>query len=78
MMDRAIARDDAPVYKDGALVGKVTSGSYVPYLKQNIGLAMLPRELAHPGERIAIQIRGAMAAAEVVSTPFYRRPKTTN
>ncbi|MBI3934142.1 MAG: glycine cleavage system aminomethyltransferase GcvT [Acidobacteria bacterium] len=75
MIDRAIARDDAPVYRDGQLVGKVTSGSHVPYLKQNIGLAFLPKELAQVGERIAIQIRGTLAAAEVVSTPFYRRPK---
>ncbi|HEY7680648.1 MAG TPA: glycine cleavage T C-terminal barrel domain-containing protein, partial [Terriglobia bacterium] len=75
MLDRAIARDDAPVYKDGRPVGKVTSGSYVPFLKQNIGLAYLPPELAKVGERISIQIRGTMAAAEVVPTPFYRRAK---
>jgi aminomethyltransferase len=75
MLDRAIARDDAPVYKDGTPVGKVTSGSYVPFLKQNIGLAYLPPELAKVGERISIQIRGTMAAAEVVPTPFYRRAK---
>ena len=75
MIDRAIARDDAPVYKDGQLVGKVTSGSYVPFLKRNIGLASLPKGLAKTGERIAIQIRGTMAAAEIVPTPFYRRAK---
>ena len=75
MLDRAIARDDAPVYKDGKQVGKVTSGSYAPFLKQNIGLAYLPPELAKVGERISIQIRGTMAAAEVVPTPFYRRPR---
>jgi aminomethyltransferase len=53
----------------------VTSGSYAPFLKQNIGLAYLPPELAKVGERISIQIRGTMAAAEVVPTPFYRRPR---
>ena len=75
MIDRGIARDDAPVYKDEQLVGKVTSGSHAPFLKQNIGLAMLPSGLAKLGERIDIQIRGAMAAAEIVPTPFYRRAK---
>ncbi|MBI2820130.1 MAG: glycine cleavage system aminomethyltransferase GcvT [Acidobacteria bacterium] len=78
MIDRAIARDDAPVYKDSQLVGKVTSGSYVPYLKQNVGLVFLPKQLAKSGERIAIQIRGTMAAAEIVSTPFYRKPRVAN
>ena len=75
VVDRAIARDHAPVYKEGASIGHVTSGSYVPYLKQNIGLAMVPSELTTPGESITIEVRGNMAAAEVVPTPFYRRPK---
>ena len=75
MIDRAIARDHAPVYKNGQLVGQVTSGSYVPYLKQNIGLASLPCELTKVGERIDVQIRGAMTAAEIVPTPFYRRAR---
>ena len=75
MLDRAIARDDAPVFKDGRRVGKVTSGSYAPFLKQNIGLAFLPRELAQVGQRISIEIRGTLAVAEVVPTPFYRREK---
>lgn len=75
MLDRAIARDGALVFKDGRQVGKVTSGSYVPFLKQNLGLMFLPSELANAGERIAIQIRGTMAAAELVPTPFYRREK---
>ena len=75
MIDRQIARDGAPVFQNGQPVGKVTSGSYVPFLKQNIGFAFLPLDLAKSGERIAIQIRGKLAAAEIVSTPFYRRPK---
>jgi aminomethyltransferase len=75
MVDRPIARDGAPVFHLGAEVGKVTSGSYAPYLKQNIGLAWLPAGLAQPGKRMEIQIRGAMAAAEIVPTPFYRRSK---
>jgi aminomethyltransferase len=78
MLDRAIARDDAPVFHQGRQVGKVTSGSYAPFLKQNIGLALLPHGLARVGERIAIEIRGNRAAAEVVPTPFYRREKRTS
>ena len=76
MSDRGIARDDAPVWTDDRQVGKVTSGSYVPFLKRAIGLAYVPPALAHPGQRILIEIRGNKAAAEVVPTPFYRRPKS--
>ncbi len=75
MTDRGIARDEAPVWVEDRQVGIVTSGSYTPYLKRSIGLAYLPSELASPGQRILIEIRGKRAAAEVVSTPFYRKPK---
>ena len=73
LIDRAIARDDAPVWVEEQQVGKVTSGSYVPFLKCAIGLAYLPTKLCEPGQRISVQVRGTMAAAEVVPTPFYRR-----
>lgn len=75
MTDRGIARDDAPVWLADRQIGKVTSGSYVPFLKRAIGLAYVPPELAKPGERIWVEIRGNKAAAEVVPTPFYKRPK---
>jgi len=75
MRDRGIARDDAPVIVEDRTVGKVTSGSYVPYLKRSIGFASVPREYSEIGRRLLIDIRGTKAAAEVVPTPFYRRPK---
>jgi len=75
MRERGIARDDAPVVVDDTVVGKVTSGSYVPYLKRSIGLARVPREYSATGQRISIEIRGTRAAAEIVPTPFYRRAK---
>jgi aminomethyltransferase len=76
MTGRGIARDDAPVFRDSQQVGHVTSGSYVPYLKKAIGLAYVPSSIAKPGETIQIEIRGTNAAAEIVPTPFYRRPKS--
>jgi aminomethyltransferase len=75
MIERGIARNDAPVWKDGVKIGKVTSGSYTPFLKQNIGLARVPSAVARAGERIAIEIRGQQVAAEIVPTPFYKRAK---
>ncbi|MBI4459246.1 MAG: glycine cleavage system aminomethyltransferase GcvT [Acidobacteria bacterium] len=76
MQDRAIARDGAPVWVGEQNVGKVTSGSHAPFLKRNIGLAYLPAEFSKAGQQISIEIRGTRAAAQVVPTPFYRRPKT--
>lgn len=76
MCDRGIARDDAPVWTHDSRLGKVTSGSYAPWLKRAIGMAYVPPALADPGQRIYIEIRGHKAAAEVVTMPFYRKPKT--
>ncbi len=74
MLDRGIGREGYPVWVEGKLAGRVTSGSYAPFLKKNIGLAYLPLSLAQLGREIHIEIRGKPVAGRVVSTPFYRRP----
>ena len=75
MIDRAPARDAYPVWVEGKAVGKVTSGSPAPYLKKNIGLAYVPPEFAQVGREIQIEIRGRQANAQIITLPFYRRPK---
>jgi aminomethyltransferase len=75
MIDRGIARDDCEVYANGEKVGYVTSGSPAPFIKKNIGFAMLPAELANAGQEIEIDVRGKLLTAKVVPTPFYKRSK---
>ncbi len=75
MSDRRIARDGYPVWIEGKVAGQVTSGSYAPYLKKNIGLAYVPPQCAEVGREIHIEIRGNLASARVVALPFYKRPK---
>jgi aminomethyltransferase len=75
MREPGIARDDFDVYVGDEKVGKVTSGGPAPFLKKNIGLAMLPVEFANEGQEIRIDVRGKKLAAEVVKTPFYKREK---
>jgi len=53
----------------------VTSGGPAPYLKKNIGIAMLPVENTETGQRIEIDIRGRRVEAEIVPLPFYSRKK---
>src|SRR5262249_33786428 len=55
---RAIARHGHVAMAEGHEVGHVTSGTFAPFLKKNIGLAYLPVELSQPGSRFAIVIRG--------------------
>jgi aminomethyltransferase len=73
--DRGIARDDQEVFIDEKRVGKVTSGSPAPFLKKNIGLAYLPVEHANVGQEMKIDVRGKLVGAQIVKTPFYKRPR---
>jgi len=72
---RAIARHGHKAMSDGVEVGSITSGSFAPFLKKNIGLAYLPIELTPHGSRFTIDIRGRQEPAVVVPTPFYTRAR---
>jgi aminomethyltransferase len=75
MAERGIARDGYPVWIDGKQQGRVTSGSYGPYLKKSIGLAYIPAEYARPGCELEVEIRGKRMRAQQVDLPFYKRPR---
>lgn len=75
MIEPGIARHGYPVFVDGVETGPVTSGSFAPFLKKNIGLTYLPLEKSEEGRTIAIGIRGRNVKAKVVPTPFYKRKK---
>jgi len=76
MVERGIARDDYKIWDDsGREIGYVTSGSYAPFLKKNIALAYVPPEFSTVGSTVKVAIRGQGVKAQVVPTPFYKRPK---
>ena len=54
---------------DGAVIGTVTSGNSSPMLGRGIALAFLRPEV-EPGARVAVDIRGRLEPAEVVTPPF--------
>jgi aminomethyltransferase len=76
MTERGIARDGYKVQDgNGREIGYVTSGSPAPFLKKNIALAYVPPEFASIGTAVKVEIRGQGVGAQVVPTPFYKRPK---
>ena len=78
MIDRGIARDEYRCCNEaGEPVGVVTSGSPSPTLGKNIALAYLPPAMAAPGTAVYVEIRSQKCEAQVVPTPFYKRPKKT-
>ncbi len=76
MVERGIARDGYKLLDEGGReIGCVTSGSPAPFLKKNIALGYVPPELAAVGTIVRVEIRGQGVKAQVVPTPFYKRPK---
>jgi aminomethyltransferase len=75
MIDKGIARDHYPIFIDNREAGMVTSGSFAPYLKKNIGLAYLPIEHTGVGTAFEVDVRGRRLKAQVAQTPFYKRSR---
>jgi aminomethyltransferase len=53
--------------------GEVTSGTFSPCLERGIGMAYVAAELAVPGTRIEIDVRGTARAAIIERKPLYRK-----
>ncbi len=76
MIDRGIARDEYCCCDEaGEPIGVVTSGSPSPTLGKNIALVYVPPSFSAVGAILYVEIRGQKCKAQVVATPFYKRPK---
>ena len=70
LLGKGIPRHGCRVLSGGREVGLVTSGTLSPSLRAGIALATLDPGFQAPGTRVAVDIRGAPKAAEVVKPPF--------
>ncbi len=74
MADRGIARAGYPLYsKEGAEIGRVTSGTPSPSTGDNIGIAYINKDYSDLGAEVFVGIRGRQLRAKVVKTPFVQR-----
>jgi len=73
MVDRGIARSHYEVLADGKKIGFVTTGSYAPSIKKNIGLALIDAAYAHEGELIEVAVRNKNLKARIIKKPFYSK-----
>lgn len=64
---------NARITRDEREVGRVTSGTYSPSLKQNIAMAYLRRESASSGTGVMVEINGENSPATVADLPFIKR-----
>ena len=68
-----IPRHGHVVWRDGARIGTVTSGSKSPTLGTFIGMAYVDRASTRRETTVAVEIREHQLPAHVVDRPFYRR-----
>ncbi len=74
--DRRIVRADAPVLSaDGAIVGRVVSGTLSPILNEAIGSALVTTAAA--AQPLAVDIRGTKLNLHLVKPPFVELKKPT-
>ena len=77
----AASRVAVPIYKDGRQVGKATSTTWSPVLKQLIALATVDRPHFATGTDLELEVTVEAvrhrARATVVATPFYNPPQKT-
>jgi len=68
----SIPRHGAAVKGDGGRTGVVTSGTHSFFLGHPIALAMVEVPSFRVGDKVAVEVRGREAPAEVAKLPFYR------
>ncbi len=74
LIGKAIPRHGYKIYDEKEEIGVVTSGMFSPMLQKPIGLGYVKTEYSKIDSILSIDIRGRKFTAQVVKTPFYKRP----
>jgi aminomethyltransferase len=69
-IDRGIPRQGYPIVYHKERVGMVTSGTFSPSLKKNVGMGYVSPSLAKPGTIVDLLIREKIVRAEIIEGPF--------
>ncbi|MDR0626442.1 MAG: hypothetical protein LBG11_04145, partial [Bifidobacteriaceae bacterium] len=75
---RRAARAGYPVLIDGQVRGRVTSGALSPTLGHPVALASIDGPEPAPGTPVQVDIRGQLSPYQVVTLPFYTRPRAAS
>lgn len=74
LKDRGIPRKDYEITDgNGTVIGRVTSGTMSPSLKEAIGLGYVLKDHSKAGTEIFIKVRNKELAAEVMRPPFIKK-----
>jgi aminomethyltransferase len=71
MIDKGIPRHDYEIVNEqDEVIGKVTSGTHSPVLKQGIGMGYINSAYTKIGTAIYLKVRNRLLKAEIVKMPF--------
>ena len=62
---------DEPIWKDGTVVGFVTSGGYAHFSEKSVALGFLPVEMIEEGQTVEIEILGDLRPARLITEPLF-------
>jgi dimethylglycine dehydrogenase len=62
---------DEPIWKDGEVVGFVTSGGFAHYVNKSVALGFVPVAMVAAGARFEIEILGELRPATLVAEPLF-------
>lgn len=76
LTERGIPRHGYPVFDASGQnqIGEVTSGTQSPSTQLAVGVAYVTLPHLPVGTKLTVDVRGKKIPAEVVATPFYKRP----
>ncbi|MDE0145302.1 MAG: glycine cleavage system aminomethyltransferase GcvT [Nitrospira sp.] len=75
LLEKAVPRHDMKLLAQDKQIGTVTSGNLSPILQKGIGLGYVEPAYAEAGTAFDVEIRGRRIPAQVVTLPFYKKPK---
>ncbi|MDP6565350.1 MAG: FAD-dependent oxidoreductase [Alphaproteobacteria bacterium] len=62
---------DEPIWKDGQVVGFVTSGGYAHFAGKSVAIGFVPVEMIAEGAAFEIEILGEMRPATLITAPLF-------
>ena len=72
---RSAPRAGYAILDQGQEVGRITSGTFSPTLDTSIAMGYVLVRYANPGQALQVDIRGRASQAQVVTLPFFTRPR---
>jgi len=73
VVDRGILREHQDIYAGDKKIGHTSSGTFAPYLKKAIAMALIEKDYAQEGTLMEVDVRGRRVEAKVVKLPFYKK-----